>query len=89
MAAYKQAVHTKQVRNTHTQIKGFGLTLESKALTWFQTLEPTSKTSLDQLEKDFIGAFSKMGLKHNAVAQIYSFQQKEFEAVRDCVSRLR
>ena len=30
-----------------------------------------------------------MGLKHNAVAQIYSFQQKEFESVRDCVSRLR
>ena len=29
-----------------------------------------------------------MGLKHNAVAQIYSFQQKEFESVRDCVSRL-
>ena len=30
-----------------------------------------------------------MGLKHNAVAQIYSFQQKEFESVRDYMSRLR
>ena len=88
MAAFRQAVHAEQVSDAHTQIEGFGLTLESKALTWFQTLEPTSKTSLDQLEKDFIGAFSKMGLKHNAVAQIYSFQQKEFESVRDCMSRL-
>ena len=89
MAAYKQAFHAEQVHDAHTQIKGFGLTLESKALTWFQTLEPTSKTSLDQLEKDFVGAFSKMGLKHNTVAQIYLFQQKEFESVRECVSRLQ
>ena len=73
MAAFRQAVHAEQVSNAHTQIEGFGLTLESKALTWFQMLEPTFKTSLDQLEKHFIGAFSKMGLKHNAVAQIYSF----------------
>ena len=35
MAAYKQAtMHAEQVQDTHTQIKGFGLTLESKALTW-------------------------------------------------------
>ena len=30
-----------------------------------------------------------MGLKHNVVALIYSFQQKEHESVRDSVSRLR
>ena len=72
VAAYRQAVHAEQVRDTHTQIEGFGLTLESKALTWFQTLEPESKLSLPRLEKDFIAAFSKMGIKHNAVAQIYS-----------------
>ena len=35
VAAFKQAVHAKQVSNTHTQVEGFGLTLESKALTWF------------------------------------------------------
>ena len=68
MAAFRQAFHAEQVSYAHTQIEGFGLTLESKALTWFQTLEPTSKTSLDQLEKDSIGGFSKMGLKHNAIA---------------------
>ena len=73
MAAYKQGVHAKQVQDTHTQIDGFGLTLESKSLTWFQTLGPKSKVSLERLEKDFIAAFSKMGIKHNVVAQTFSF----------------
>ena len=89
VAAYRQAVHAEQVSDTHTQIEGFGLTLESKALTWFQTLNPESKVSLSHLEKDFIVAFSKMGIKHNAVAQIFSFQQREHETVRDCVNRLK
>ena len=35
IAAFKQVVHAEQVSDTHTQIEGFGLTLESKALTWF------------------------------------------------------
>ena len=70
IAAFKQAIHAEQVLDTHTQIKGFGLTLESKALSWFQTLEIVSKTSFKRLEKDFIGSFLKMGLKHNAVALI-------------------
>ena len=35
VAAFKKAVHAKQVSDTHTQVEGFGLTLESKALTWF------------------------------------------------------
>ena len=35
VTTFKQAVHAEQVSNTHTQVEGFGLTLESKALTWF------------------------------------------------------
>ena len=35
VAALKQAMHAKQVSDTHTQVDGFGLTLESKTLTWF------------------------------------------------------
>ena len=89
IAAFKQAIHAEQVSDTHTKIEGFGLSLESKALTWFQTLDFSSKTSFERLEKDFIASFSKMGLKHNAVALIYSFQQKDHESVRDSVSRLR
>ena len=45
IAAFKQAVHAEQVSDAHTKIEGFGLSLESKALTWFQTLESSSKTS--------------------------------------------
>ena len=41
------------------------------------------------LEKDFIAAFFKMGIKHNMVAQIYSFQQKENKTVRDCANCLQ
>ena len=37
VAAFWQAIHAKDVKDIHTQIKGFGLTLESKALSWFQT----------------------------------------------------
>ena len=74
VAAFRQAVHVEQVKDIHTQIEGFGLTLEGKALTWFQALEPESKESLSGLEKDFICAFSKMGIKHNTVGQIHNFK---------------
>ena len=30
-----------------------------------------------------------MGIKHKAIAQIFSFQQREHETVRDCVNRLK
>ena len=64
VAAYRQAIHVEKVRDVHTQVEGFGLTLESKALTWFQALEPQFKTSMAVLEEDFIASFSKMGVKH-------------------------
>ena len=43
----------------------------------------------EQVEEGFITAFSKMGIKHNTVAQIYNFKQKTHKNVRDFVSRLR
>ena len=73
IVAFKQAMQAEQVLDAHTKVEGIGLNLESKALTWFQTLEPISKTLLERLEKDFIGSFSKIGLKHNAVALIFFF----------------
>lgn len=73
----------------HTQIEGFGLTLEGKALTWYQTLIVETKESLATLEKDFIFAFLKMGIKHNSVALIHSFKQRDHETVRDCISHLK
>ena len=43
----------------------------------------------ETLEKDFIVAFLKMGIKHNAVAQIYLFKQKEHESMINCANRLK
>ena len=57
VVAYRQAVRAKQVKDLHTQVEGFGLTLEGKALSWFQTLDPTLIESQNELEKDFIVAF--------------------------------
>ena len=68
-------------------MEGFGLTLESKALSWFQTLEPHAYKDFAALERDSIAAFSKMGIKHNVVAQIYAFKQKDNESIRDCANR--
>ena len=45
VATCRQAVHVEQVKDIHTQIKGFGLTLERKALTWYQNLGPQSPKS--------------------------------------------
>ena len=86
VVAYQQAIHGEQVRDVHTQVEGFGMTLESKALTWFQALEPQCKASL---EKDFIDSFSKMGVKHKPESKIQAFKQKKHEIVRDCVNHLK
>ena len=49
--AFCQAIRTEQVIDKHTQIEGFGLTLEEKALSWFQALEASDKSSLHVLEE--------------------------------------
>lgn len=61
IASFRQAVHAEHVTDTHTKIEGFGLTLETKALSWFQTLEPMVKESFDSLEKDFVFCFLQDG----------------------------
>ena len=58
IAAFRQALYAEQVSDVYPQIEGFGLTLEGKALDWFQILDPTLKLSLAQLEKSFIANFS-------------------------------
>ena len=60
-------------------MEGFGITLESKSLSWSQTLELDTYSDFLDLKKEFITTFSNMGIKHNVVAQICSFAQKENE----------
>ncbi len=62
LASFKQVARAEQVNDLHTKVEGFGLTLEGRALSWFQTLDPSEYLSFEALEKDFIAAFSKTGL---------------------------
>ena len=73
----------------HTKVEGFGLTLEGRALSWFQTLNMSDYVTCKELERDFIAAFSKIGLKHDVLSQIHGFKQKNDESVRDTANRLR
>ena len=34
LASFKQAAHAERVSDTHTQVEGFGLMMEGKALSW-------------------------------------------------------
>ena len=89
LASFKQVVRAEQVNDFHTKVEGFGLTLEGHALSWFQTLNVTEYLTYEDLEKDFIAAFSKTGLKHDVLSQIHGFKQKSDESVRDGANRLR
>ena len=73
----------------NTKVEGFGLTLEGRALSWFQTLDLSYYLTYEELEKDFIAAFSKIGLKHDVLSQIHGFKQKNDELIRDEANRLR
>ena len=89
LASFKQVARAEQVNDLHTKVEGFGLTLEGRALSWFQTLNLSEYLSYEALEKDFIAAFSKTGLKHDVLSQIHGFKQKNEESVRDGANRLR
>ena len=88
LASFKQVARAEQVTDLHTKVEGFGLTLEGRALSWFQTLNPVDYLSYEELERDFIAAFSKTGLKHDVLSQIHEFKQKADESVRDRANRL-
>ena len=85
----KQVINAKNVYKWHTQFEGFGMNLDGAALEWLRDLPKGAYTTLDQLEPDFIEAFSLTGMKHNTITKIYNFKQLEIETVRDCSKRLK
>ena len=89
MANIRQVINAENVYEWHTQFEGFGMTLDGAALDWFRDLPKGAYTTLDQLEPDFIEAFSLIGIKHNTVTKIYNFKQLETEIVRDCSKWLK
>ena len=89
MANIRQVINAKNVYEWHTQFEGFGMYLAGAALDWVRDLPKGAYTYLDQLEPDFIEAFSLTGIKHNTVTKIYNFKQLEIEIVRDYSKRLK
>ena len=51
-------------------------------------LKPSVLYDFEALIKQFIEAYSKIGIKHNTVTQIRSFKKKEKETVLECVDML-
>ena len=89
VAQYKQLLFAEVGTDVQTMKQVFGLTMEGRALWWFQTLKPSVLYDFEVLVKRFIEAYSKIGIKHNTVTHILSFKQKEKKVVRECVDRLR
>lgn len=88
LASFRQMVRAEEVTDLHVLKEGFGLTLEGKVLSWFQTLDTSAYYNFETLEKDFITAFTKTGIKHSVSTLITNFKQDKKESVRDCTNRL-
>lgn len=89
LASFRQAARAEDVQDLHVLREGFGLTMEGTALSWFQTLDIGSYRSFETLEKEFIAAFTKTGIKHNVSNLLASFKQNQTETIKDCVTRFK
>ncbi|RYA39879.1 hypothetical protein DD606_25735 [Enterobacter cloacae complex sp. GF14B] len=89
VSLFKQVLRAEQITNFHTQYEGFGLTLEGTALTWFQPMNIGGFYDIDHLLREFAEEFSKRGIKHNTVSQIYAFKQREHEKVKEASLRFK
>ena len=81
LANFQQMARAKKVHDLHTLVEGFGLTMEGKALTWFQTQKMAKFSSFTQLAKEFVREHTKSGLKHDVLSQIHQFKQEPNESL--------
>ena len=89
VARFRQVLYAEDVEDMHTMVQGFGLTLEGKALRWFQSLSNATLYDFEILVEAFIKENTKTGIKHNTLTQILDFKQKERETVKDAIARLK
>ena len=68
LADFQKMDRAKKVHDLHTLVEGFGLTMEEKALTWFQTQKMAKFSSFTQLAKKFVREHTKSGLKHDVLS---------------------
>ena len=83
MARFFQVLFAEDVDDVHTMVQGFGLTLEGKALSWFQSLSNSILYDFEVLIIAFIKENTKTRIKHNTLTQILDFKKKEKETMRD------
>ena len=89
VAQYRQLLFAEGINDVHTMVQAFGLTMEGRALAWFQTLKSSVLYDFEVLVKHFIDSYSKIGIKHNTVTKILGFKQKDTESVREGLDRLK
>ena len=89
MARFKQVLYAEDVEEMHTMVQGFGLSLEGRALRWFQSLSNAILYDFEVLVEAFIKENTKTGIKHNTLTQILDFKQKEKETVKEAIARLK
>lgn len=70
----RQVIRTKESHIFASIKEGFGLTLEGKVLSWFQVLVTGAYYIFKTLERDFIRAFIKTGIKHGVSPLITNFK---------------
>ena len=75
-------IFAERITDVHTKVHGFGLTLSSTALSWFQKLRSNLLYDFDIVVKRFIEAHTKISIKHNTVTVILNFKQGDKEAVQ-------
>ena len=88
VARFRQVLYAEEVDDGHTMVQGFGLTLEGKALSWFQSLSNAILYDFEILIDAFIKENTKTGIKHNTLTQILDFKQTDKETVRDAIGQL-
>ena len=62
LASFKQVARAEEVLDLHVLKEGFGMTLEGKALSWFQTLDTGSYHSFESWRKSLLLLSPKQGL---------------------------
>ena len=67
----------EDVDDVHTMVQGCGLTLEGKALSWFQSLSNSVLYNFEVLIDVFIKENTKTRIKHNTLRQILDFNKRK------------
>ena len=63
--------------------------MEDTAETWFELLNWSEFTTIEQMLDEFVQEFTKRGIEHNTLAKIQQFKQGEEETLRYAILRFK